>query len=115
MQEKYKISISINYHLFLINYNPWPLTGVFRTIIFLIRVIKVYAWWWKVTRKGILPGVHITKVIFGLKVEIILIITSKYFFFSIKILKFDFYIITINPLIKIYKLIKSLKNYFKRK
>jgi len=89
-------------HLFhLVDYSPWPLTGAIRTITLLTGAVKlfhinsiilfflgftlslltIYQWWRDISREGTFQGLHTNQVLIGLKIGIILFITSEVFFF----------------------------------
>lgn len=90
-----------NHHYHLVNYRPWPLTGAIRSFILFSGIIKlftyketnlliirtiitlliIYQWWRDIVREGTFQGLHTNQVTIGLKLGIILFITSEVFFF----------------------------------
>jgi len=90
-----------NHHYHLVNYRPWPLFGAIGSFILFSGIIKIfnykeinlliirtiitlliiYQWWRDITREGTFQGLHTNQVTIGLKLGIILFITSEVFFF----------------------------------
>lgn len=90
-----------NHHFHLVNYRPWPLLGAIGSFIIFSGIIKIfnfkennlliirtiitllviYQWWRDITREGTFQGLHTNQVVIGLKLGILLFITSEVFFF----------------------------------
>jgi cytochrome c oxidase subunit 3 len=90
-----------NHPFHLVDFSPWPLTGAIRTfslvsglviwfhhynyylllIGFIITLLTIYQWWRDISREGTYQGLHTDKVLYGLKVGILLFIISEVFFF----------------------------------
>nr|AXS65244.1 cytochrome c oxidase subunit 3 [Curculionoidea sp. 17 KM-2017] len=90
-----------NHPFHLVDQSPWPLLGSLSTFTFLMGVIKwfhyseidlfilgfltnsliMYQWWRDIVREGTYQGHHTLKVTNGLRLGMILFITSEVFFF----------------------------------
>nr|AXS66393.1 cytochrome c oxidase subunit 3 [Cucujoidea sp. 13 KM-2017] len=90
-----------NHPFHLVDYSPWPLLGSLSTMIMMMGLIKwfhyytsslfilgsiitmmiMYQWWRDVTREGTFQGHHTYMVTMGLRLGMILFITSEVFFF----------------------------------
>nr|YP_009918992.1 cytochrome c oxidase subunit III [Elodes minuta]ARH53849.1 cytochrome c oxidase subunit 3 [Elodes minuta]QMP96572.1 cytochrome c oxidase subunit III [Elodes minuta] len=90
-----------NHTYHLVNYSPWPLTGAIGTMTLvsglikwfhqfnpnllflglLITVLTMFQWWRDITREGTFQGLHTMKVTNGLRLGMILFITSEVLFF----------------------------------
>lgn len=90
-----------NHPFHLVDYSPWPLTasiGLITSIIGIINIfnnknlyliiignliiiLTIYQWWRDICRERTYQGLHTTIVVKGLKLGIILFITSELFFF----------------------------------
>nr|UAM92169.1 cytochrome c oxidase subunit III [Deleaster bactrianus] len=90
-----------NHPFHLVDVSPWPLLGALGAMTSMIGLIKwfyyynnnlflmgmmtliliVYQWWRDITREGTFQGLHTMKVVMGLRLGMILFITSEIFFF----------------------------------
>nr|UPL66081.1 cytochrome c oxidase subunit III [Idiostolus sp.] len=90
-----------NHPYHLVNYSPWPLTGAIGAMTIMmglvlwfhktesyllilgvtITLLTMYQWWRDITRESTYQGLHTNKVVSGLKIGMILFITSEVFFF----------------------------------
>nr|AXS65384.1 cytochrome c oxidase subunit 3 [Cucujoidea sp. 3 KM-2017] len=90
-----------NHPFHLVDISPWPLLGSLSTMIMMLGLIKwfhffnsklfmlgiiitmmiMYQWWRDVVREGTFQGMHTFQVTMGLRLGMILFITSEVFFF----------------------------------
>nr|UPL65912.1 cytochrome c oxidase subunit III [Pilophorus typicus] len=90
-----------NHPFHLVDYSPWPLTGSIGAMTFtsgmvmwfhksnsnmltlgmLILLLTMYQWWRDIIRESTFQGMHTFKVVNGLKMGMILFITSEIMFF----------------------------------
>nr|AKK32523.1 cytochrome c oxidase subunit III [Henschiella sp. PJ-2015] len=90
-----------NHPYHLVDFSPWPLTSSIAGMTltsgmimwfhmknmnlfmlgFMIMILSMIQWWRDITREGTFQGKHTNKVIFGLKMGMILFIISEIFFF----------------------------------
>uniref|UniRef100_UPI0030FF0126 cytochrome c oxidase subunit III n=1 Tax=Pachylophus rufescens TaxID=3127035 RepID=UPI0030FF0126 len=91
----------LNHPFHLVDYSPWPLTGVFGAMttvsgmikwfhqynmtLFvmgnIITILTMYQWWRDVSRESTFQGLHTQPVVTGLRLGMILFILSEVFFF----------------------------------
>nr|ANT45777.1 cytochrome c oxidase subunit III [Adelphocoris fasciaticollis] len=90
-----------NHPFHLVDYSPWPLTSSIGALTLvpgmimwfhmnnmymfmlgiIILLLSMYQWWRDIIREGTFQGKHTIKVVKGLKMGMILFITSEIFFF----------------------------------
>nr|UPL65990.1 cytochrome c oxidase subunit III [Isometopus sp.] len=90
-----------NHPFHLVNYSPWPLTGSVGALMMMsgmimwfhmkntsmlnlgasITLMTMFLWWRDITREGTFQGKHTMSVMSGLKMGMILFITSEVLFF----------------------------------